>query len=257
MGGECNYLLRVAGPDKRLEFVPDSEWKGPVMMSWSEDDCQRLLDSAEQLLLEGAHRLRLPVQVVRKERACGVVPTGPTIYEVLEELAITVQNQLQSDLPFCAFNGGNDVFVDVGNKSLGLEALMGYLGLAPAEVLHVGDRFTDSGNDSATRDCCSILWVANPEETGGSVSGQASQREGQGSGPVRLRLEPVNQPRGMGAAAGLGPVPALEQQATVQATEHPPASPASPPPLPLSPRRFLHQAAAGRHPGAEEAARLH
>jgi IMP and pyridine-specific 5'-nucleotidase len=31
--------------------------------------------------------------------------------------------------------------------------------------LHVGDRFTASGNDSATRDCCSILWVANPDET--------------------------------------------------------------------------------------------
>jgi IMP and pyridine-specific 5'-nucleotidase len=191
MGGECNYLLRVTGPDKRLEFVPDSEWKGPVMMSWSEDDCQRLLDSAEQLLLEGAHRLRLPVQVVRKERACGVVPTGPTIYEVLEELAITVQNQLQSDLPFCAFNGGNDVFVDVGNKSLGLEALMGYLGLAPAEVLHVGDRFTDSGNDSATRDCCSILWVANPEETGEPIGLQARQPE-EGPEPVRARVKPSN-----------------------------------------------------------------
>ena len=33
------------------------------------------------------------------------------------------------------------------------------------QVLHVGDRFSDTGNDSATRDCCSILWVANPEET--------------------------------------------------------------------------------------------
>ena len=31
--------------------------------------------------------------------------------------------------------------------------------------MHVGDRFTASGNDSAVRDCCSILWVANPEET--------------------------------------------------------------------------------------------
>lgn len=30
----------------------------------------------------------------------------------------------------------------------------------------MGDRFTASGNDVATRDCCSILWVANPEETG-------------------------------------------------------------------------------------------
>jgi IMP and pyridine-specific 5'-nucleotidase len=34
------------------------------------------------------------------------------------------------------------------------------------QTLHVGDRFTASGNDNATRDCCSILWVAAPEETG-------------------------------------------------------------------------------------------
>ena len=34
-----------------------------------------------------------------------------------------------------------------------------------SQVMHVGDRFTDSGNDAAVRDCCSILWVANPEET--------------------------------------------------------------------------------------------
>lgn len=46
-----------------------------------------------------------PPQVVKKERAVGVVPTEPTIYEVLEELAITVQNQLSSRVPFCAFNG--------------------------------------------------------------------------------------------------------------------------------------------------------
>jgi IMP and pyridine-specific 5'-nucleotidase len=64
----------------------------------------------------------------------GVLPEGPTIYEVLEELAITVQQQLETPLPFCAFNGGADVFVDVGNKSLGLEALMAYLNLGPAEV---------------------------------------------------------------------------------------------------------------------------
>ncbi|KAH7622210.1 putative IMP-specific 5'-nucleotidase 1 [Nannochloris sp. 'desiccata'] len=165
MGGECNYLLRVAGPDRRLEFVPDKEWKSPFMMSWTETDIKELLHDAETLLLEGASRLRLPVTVMRKQRAVGVIPTVPTIYEVLEDLAITVQSRLDSKLPFCAFNGGNDVFVDVGNKSLGIWTLQKYLGFTPAEVLHVGDRFTESGNDSATRDCCSILWVANPEET--------------------------------------------------------------------------------------------
>ena len=44
----------------------------------------------------------------------GVVPAVPTVYEVLEELAITAQHALAgSAVPFCAFNGGNDVFVDV------------------------------------------------------------------------------------------------------------------------------------------------
>lgn len=33
------------------------------------------------------------------------------------------------------------------------------------QVMHVGDRFTASGNDTSVRDCCSILWVANEEET--------------------------------------------------------------------------------------------
>lgn len=37
--------------------------------------------------------------------------------------------------------------------------------LSGLQALHVGDRFTASGNDAITRDCCCILWVANPEET--------------------------------------------------------------------------------------------
>ena len=65
----------------------------------------------------------------------GVVPQAPTVYEVLEEIVITVQAQLvDASLPFCAFNGGADVFVDVGNKSLGLEALMKHLNFKPHQV---------------------------------------------------------------------------------------------------------------------------
>jgi IMP and pyridine-specific 5'-nucleotidase len=44
--------------------------------------------------------------------------------------------------------------------------LMGPVPCHPApQTLHVGDRFTLSGNDSATRDICAVLWVANPDET--------------------------------------------------------------------------------------------
>lgn len=80
MGGECNYLLRVSGPDKRLEFVPDREWKSPCMMSWTKEQCEALLDSAERLLLEGAHRLRLPVQVRRgREPGRGCTEAGRAV----------------------------------------------------------------------------------------------------------------------------------------------------------------------------------
>ena len=165
MGGECNYLLRV-NEQYRLEFVADRLWKSPDMLDWAESDVQKLLNDAECSLRHAATRLRVPIEIVRKPRAVGAVPKESTIYEVLEEMALTVQVQLMdSGLPFCAFNGGSDVFVDVGNKSVGLKALMSYLNKKPCETLHVGDRFTTSGNDMATRSQCSILWVANPEET--------------------------------------------------------------------------------------------
>ncbi|KAH7444603.1 hypothetical protein KP509_02G084900 [Ceratopteris richardii] len=165
MGGECNYLLEV-NDQYRLEFVDDILWKSEDMLEWSNEDIHVLLTDAECALKSAAARLRVPVDIVRKPRAVGVIPKEPTIYEVLEEMALTVQVQLVgSKLPFCAFNGGKDVFVDVGNKSVGLGALMSYLRKQPSEVLHVGDRFTISGNDAATRSKCPILWVANPEET--------------------------------------------------------------------------------------------
>ncbi len=63
MGGECNYVLRVARPDMRLQFVPDDDWKSTAMMSWASHDIARLLSDAERILTETAHRLRLPVTV--------------------------------------------------------------------------------------------------------------------------------------------------------------------------------------------------
>ena len=39
------------------------------------------------------------------------------------------------------------------------------LGVEEGGTLHVGDRFTVTGNDAQVRGFCSILWVANPDET--------------------------------------------------------------------------------------------
>jgi hypothetical protein len=69
------------------------------------------------------------------------------------------------NLPFCAFNGGSDVWVDVGNKRVGVSVLAAYLGLAGDEILHIGDQFLNTGNDFAARDICPCIWICNPEET--------------------------------------------------------------------------------------------
>jgi IMP and pyridine-specific 5'-nucleotidase len=166
VGGECNYLLRLDA-NFRLEFVPPEQWQLPEMLAWTQADVDALLDTAEAALLRESEALQLPVELVRKPRACGVVPIGPTVYETLEDLALRLQDALaaSTSMPFCAFNGGNDVFCDVGNKSLGLQALQRYLRVAPAHVMHCGDRFTVTGNDNQVRGCCSILWVASPDET--------------------------------------------------------------------------------------------
>ncbi len=50
-------------------------------------------------------------------------------------------------------------------------------------MLHVGDRFTDSGNDVATRDICSVLWVANPEVgAAGARRAERGAQRGKGKG---------------------------------------------------------------------------
>ena len=172
MGGECNYLLDV-NESFELEFVPHSEWRDsdPVArnMYWfahDRDKVEAFLDRAQTFLTDYSEHLTLDVDVVRKEFAVGVLPRNGTVYENLEELSIGAMIELSdAEVPYCAFNGGNDVFVDVGNKNIGLNTLMRYLGFEGSEALHVGDRFTSTGNDTKVRDACSILWVASPDET--------------------------------------------------------------------------------------------
>lgn len=166
MGGECNYLLKI-GEDYRLSFIPRSEWMSDILFAWDEGEIEDFLDKAQTILLERAAKLQVPVRLIRKERAVGVTPISPSVYEVLEELALTAQVKLEgtTSLPYCAFNGGADCFVDVGNKGLGLEALLSYIGCSSEKVLHFGDRFTTTGNDAITKRRFSTIWVANPRET--------------------------------------------------------------------------------------------
>jgi IMP and pyridine-specific 5'-nucleotidase len=117
MGGESNFMFAYTSKSPcKLEAVPMEEWQLPEMRSWTEENVKALLDVAEAALKECVATMNLPVNVLRKERAVGIYPEKGTrlAREQLEETVLVVQRVLEmSDagkrIPFCAFNGGNDV----------------------------------------------------------------------------------------------------------------------------------------------------
>ncbi|KAH7029443.1 IMP-specific 5-nucleotidase [Microdochium trichocladiopsis] len=210
MGGEANYLFEF---DPTSEFllspVPRSRWLTPEMQAWSEDSINRLLDIAEAALRDCIKSMNLPATLMRKDRAVGIITTDPKVRiprESLEETVLVVQKTLELSVradhtssapapgssnnnnnkngggggvnrvvPFCAFNGGRDVFVDIGDKSWGVSVCQKWFGgSSPADegmikgdqTLHVGDQFLSAGaNDFKARSVGTTAWIANPAET--------------------------------------------------------------------------------------------
>lgn len=181
-GGECNYLLRL-GNDFRLHPVQETGPGGWITATkhlsespgnWSEDEIKTVLDASEEAVTESLNDQNLRGLVIRKYRSIGLVPQpGQEIpREALDETVLRCQSKLSMmnqgsgiNLPFCAFNGGRDVWVDVGNKKVGVQILGSYLGFATSEILHIGDQFLNTGNDYAARDVCPCIWITSPDET--------------------------------------------------------------------------------------------
>lgn len=181
MGGEANYLFAVdLSSEHRLAPVARSRWLTPEMATWSETDIAALLDVAESALRDCVRTMKLPATIVRKDRAVGIVPAPPSVRiarESLEETVLVVQRILElsslgtSGVPFCAFNGGRDVFVDIGDKSWGVTVCQQWFGRHGAAIggentLHVGDQFLSAGsNDFKARSVGTTAWIASPAET--------------------------------------------------------------------------------------------
>ncbi|KAK5137553.1 hypothetical protein LTR08_008533 [Meristemomyces frigidus] len=154
MGGESNFLFAYTPNSPcKLEPVPEADWQLPEMRDWTEENVTALLDVAEAALKDCISCMRLPVQVLRKKRAVGIFPSkGVRLSrEQLEETVLVVQRIVEMSpagkrIPFCAFNGGNDVFVDIGDKSWGVMACQQYFGgIEGSKSLHVGDQFLSAG----------------------------------------------------------------------------------------------------------------
>ncbi|KAL8718569.1 MAG: hypothetical protein Q9225_004316 [Loekoesia sp. 1 TL-2023] len=164
LGGESNYLFEFDfHAENFLKFVPRKTWMLDEMREWQEEDIQSLLDVAEGALRECINNMQLSAEILRKDRAVGIIPvTGPGkqkfTREQLEETVLVTQQVLDlsspgKKVPFCAFNGGNDVFVDIGDKSWGVLSCQRYLGgIEGSKTLHVGDQFLSAGaNDFKQR----------------------------------------------------------------------------------------------------------
>lgn len=190
-GGECNYLLQL-GSDYNLHPVQeytDNGWLAVTRhipespANWKESDIQCLLDKAESCFQESIQEQKIRGRILRKKRAVGLIPHADESIsrEALDETVLRVQALLQDyhsecnkdessppkfcNLPFCAFNGGKDCWLDVGNKRVGVTILSTFLNIPRSEMLHIGDQFLNTGNDFAARDVCPCVWIINPEET--------------------------------------------------------------------------------------------
>ena len=140
-------------------FIKDSP------ANWDETAVQGLLDVAEKSVTESIEELKIRGRCIRKKRSIGLIPKpGQEIpREILDEAVLRAQEVLDNNtvknLPFCAFNGGRDVWVDVGNKRVGVHILSSYLGMPVTQTLHIGDQFLNTGNDYAARDICPCIWI--------------------------------------------------------------------------------------------------
>ena len=157
LGGESNFLFKFdAKAENFLTYIRRRDWILEEMKSWTEESIQALLDVAEQALRECIDNMALSAEILRKERAVGIIPSSKPgaqkfTREQLEETVLVTQQIVEMSpagkrLPFCAFNGGNDVFVDIGDKSWGVIACQRFLGgIEGSKTLHVGDQFLSAG----------------------------------------------------------------------------------------------------------------
>lgn len=212
MGGESNYLFRFDPSLGEFRFIDSDEWYLPVMQCWNKIKIQYVMDAMYLHLkyLQRVFNLENNTSLILKERSVGIIPDPgfKILREFLEEMVLLcslklnevlikikepyfVESYLQTkgmtlkegdispheqDINVCAFNGGSDVWVDIGDKALGVESLQKYLcqdeelhHLCPiqkSESLHIGDQFASLGaNDFKARLSACTVWIASPLET--------------------------------------------------------------------------------------------
>ncbi|KAJ1663093.1 IMP 5'-nucleotidase [Coemansia sp. RSA 1813] len=176
LGGECNFLFGCTS-QYRLTSLHNEEPNVSELHMWTDLQAMQLLDVAEHELRDCIERMAIDARVIRKPRAVGMVPQTQLTREQLDECALSAQVAVlrfqgtpraqpgDAPIPFCAFNGGSDCWVDIGNKLIGVRIIQELVASPEDATLHVGDQFLSTGNDISTRSACCTCWIINPLET--------------------------------------------------------------------------------------------
>jgi hypothetical protein len=171
---ESDYRLHPVKESGPGGWCTSTQYLSETPGNWAEEDIQNLLDVAEAITTKTIEELNLRGKAIRKRRSVGLVPNlGQEIpRESLDEAVLRVHEVVNKmnegrgpGLPYCSFNGGNDAWVDVGNKRVGVQVLQSYLGIPANDTLHIGDQFLNTGNDFAARTVAPCIWITNPQET--------------------------------------------------------------------------------------------
>lgn len=179
MGGEANYLFQYKNDCRGFKLQDPDCWMLGDMKMWKESDIDDVLNFSQKNLKDLIKQLGMPATIIRKQRAVGLVSKSDSSLnrEQLEECVLRVDQALRifppaSNIKWCAFNGGTDVWVDIGDKSLGVQILQKFIGrktgldIKPSNTLHIGDQFAAVGsNDYASRTAATTAWIASPYET--------------------------------------------------------------------------------------------
>ncbi|CAI5757539.1 unnamed protein product [Candida verbasci] len=191
MGAESNYLFRYNSEMKGLKYLENSEWLLPQVKTWDIRKIEFIMSSIYKHLIHLRNKFNLEdsTSIIKKERSVGIIPNPgcQILRETLEEMVLSCSNKLSlilkvdsknlDSVKVCAFNGGSDVWVDIGDKALGVESLqkflcqneseeLEYCPIKKSESLHIGDQFASLGaNDFKARLSACTVWIANPIET--------------------------------------------------------------------------------------------
>ncbi|AET40200.1 IMP 5'-nucleotidase Ecym_5451 [Eremothecium cymbalariae DBVPG len=192
MGGESNFLFQYDEENSRAKFkkVSEYDWMPQELHGWGHEDIKATLDLAETTFKKLKQSLKLPPEttIIRKNRAVGIVPGqrwDPELQEFvrvtilresLEELVLSVKTHLDAFPPaqrikYSCFDGGSDVWCDIGGKDLGIQSLQYFNDplnpIKPNESLHIGDQFAPVGsaNDFKARLSGCTVWISSPQET--------------------------------------------------------------------------------------------